>query len=130
LLNELVTVQGLQIAGVADPAWGEAPGDAQLLAAADPDRTTILLKHRPWVETAAIGRFTLQLSGHAHRGQLFPFNLVTGLAYPLQDGLYRLDGGCWLYTSRGTGTWGPPMRLFAPPEVTLVELVAAGPPRK
>ncbi len=123
LLNELVTIQGIQIAGVTDPAWGGQLGDARVLAAAQPGRVTILLKHRPWVEEAALGRFTLQLSGHAHRGQLFPFNLVTGLAYPLQDGLYQLDSDSWLYTSRGTGSWGPPMRLFSPPEVTLIELV-------
>lgn len=128
LFNEVVTVQGIQIAGVPDPAWGELQGDALVLAAADPDRTTILLKHRPWVEPSALGRFTLQLSGHAHRGQIFPFNLVTGLAYPMQDGLYRLDGGSWLYASRGTGTWGPPMRLFSPPEITLIELTSGGKP--
>lgn len=124
LFNELVTVQGLQIAGVPDPAWGELQGDGRVLAAADPGRATLLLKHRPWVEASALGRFTLQLSGHAHRGQIFPFNLATGLAYPMQDGLYRLDGGSWLYTSRGTGTWGPPMRLFSPPEITLIELTS------
>jgi predicted MPP superfamily phosphohydrolase len=66
-----------------------------------------------------LGRFDLQLSGHAHRGQIFPFNLLTGLHYPQQDGLYALAQGAWLYASRGTGTWGPPMRLFAPPEITL-----------
>lgn len=124
LSNEVATAGAVQLAGVPDPAWGEQMGDARVLAAADPRRPTILLKHRPWVETAALGRFTLQLSGHAHRGQLFPFNLLTGLAYPMQDGLYRLEGGSWLYTSRGTGSWGPPMRLFAPPEITLIELAA------
>jgi predicted MPP superfamily phosphohydrolase len=128
LLNELVTVQGIQIAGVTDPAWGDLLGDARVLASAQPGLVTILLKHRPWVEESALGRFTLQLSGHAHRGQIFPFNLVTGFAYPLQDGLYQLDGDSWLYTSRGTGSWGPPMRLFSPPEVTLIELVAEDTP--
>lgn len=128
LTNEVVMVSGLQLAGVPDPAWGEQQGDAQVLAATDPQRPTLLLKHRPWVEPAALGHFTVQLSGHAHRGQIFPFNLITGLAYPMQDGLYRLDGGGWLYTSRGTGSWGPPMRLFSPPEITLIELVAAGTP--
>ncbi|TLM61521.1 MAG: metallophosphoesterase [Deltaproteobacteria bacterium] len=125
LTNELVTVGGLQIAGVPDPAWGEQQGDARALAAADPNLPVIFLKHRPWVDREATDRFTLQLSGHAHRGQLFPFNLVTGLAYPLQDGLYRLDGDSWLYTSRGTGSWGPPMRLLSPPELTLIELEPA-----
>jgi hypothetical protein len=49
--------------------------------------------------------------------------LVTALAYPLQDGRYQLGEARWLYTSRGTGSWGPPMRLFSPPELTLIELV-------
>lgn len=124
LLNEVVGTGGIQVAGVPDPAWGGALADALVLATADPRQPTILLKHRPWVETAALGHFTLQLSGHAHRGQIFPFNLLTGLAYPMQDGLYRLDRGSWLYTSRGTGCWGPPMRLFSPPEITLIELLA------
>jgi len=126
LINEVVTVNGgLRIAGVPDPAWGEAREDAQVLGPAETGVTTLLLKHRPWVEPAAIDRFTLQLSGHAHRGQLFPFNLLTGLAYPMQDGLYRQGQVSWLYTSRGTGSWGPPMRLFSPPEVTLIELTPA-----
>jgi predicted MPP superfamily phosphohydrolase len=122
LTNEVVPVGNIQVAGVPDPAWGEQKEDVQVLAAADPQRPTIFLKHRPWVEATALGRFTLQLSGHAHRGQIFPFNLITGLAYPMQDGLYQLGSNSWLYTSRGTGSWGPPMRLFSPPEITLIEL--------
>ncbi len=128
LNNELVTVAGLQLAGVTDPAWGERPRDLEILESGVPGRITLFLKHRPWVEAAAVERFTLQLSGHAHRGQLFPFNLITGLVYPMQDGLYRLGQSSWLYTSRGTGSWGPPMRLFSPPELTVIELVADGTP--
>ena len=123
LLNEVVTVDGIRIAGVPDPAWGEQRAESDILTG-PAKTTTILLKHRPSVADASRGRFTLQLSGHAHRGQIFPFNIVTGFAYPMQDGLYRLSGESWLYTSRGTGTWGPPMRLFSPPEITLIELVA------
>jgi hypothetical protein len=122
LLDDLVTVNEIAIAGVTDPAWGERASDSTTLAAAVPGRVTILLKHRPWVETTALERFTVQLSGHAHRGQIFPFNFLTGVAYPLQDGLYRLGEASWLYTSRGTGTWGPPVRFLAPPEVTLITL--------
>jgi len=125
LIDEAVEVDGIQVAGVPDPAWGSSRGEVALLTALDPAKVTLLLKHRPWVEAAAVGRFTLQLSGHAHRGQIFPFTLVTGLAYPLQDGLYHLGQECWLYTSRGTGSWGPPMRLLSPPELTLIELIAA-----
>jgi predicted MPP superfamily phosphohydrolase len=68
------------------------------------------------------GQFDLQLSGHVHRGQIFPFNLLVRLSYPLPTGLTRIAGGGWLYVSRGTGTWGPPLRVLAPPEITLIEL--------
>jgi hypothetical protein len=62
------------------------------------------------------------LSGHTHGGQIFPFNLITRLFYSKQTGLHRLGRGSVLYVSRGTGTWGPPMRFLSPPEVTLIEL--------
>jgi len=87
---------------------------------------TVLLKHQPVVEEKSEGLFDLQLSGHAHRGQIFPFNYITGLVFPMQDGLYELSGGGNLYTSRGTMTWGPPIRLLAPPEITLIEIVGTG----
>jgi len=115
---------GLVLAGVDDPVGGG--GDEQALLPPAPRDFTVLLKHRPLVADGSLGRFDLQLSGHAHRGQIFPFNLLTGLTFPMQDGLYRLGGGSWLYTSRGTGTWGPPMRLFSPPEITLFEIVGTG----
>jgi len=113
----------LRIIGVDDPAGGGAPDELPLLDQASPDDFVLLLKHRPRVADAAEGRFDLQLSGHAHGGQIFPFRLLTRLFYPLYDGLYRLAGGSILYTSRGTGTWGPPMRILSPPEITLFEIV-------
>jgi hypothetical protein len=89
------------------------------------DRFTILLKHQPLVDARAVGLFDLQLSGHVHQGQIFPFNWLVRLAYPISTGLTRLADGCWLYVSRGTGTWGPPMRVGASPEITLIEIAAA-----
>jgi len=86
---------------------------------------TLFLKHRPVPEEGTEGLFDLQLSGHTHRGQIFPFNYLTAIMFPLQDGLYTLLGGSRLYASRGTGTWGPPMRLFSPPEITLFEIVTS-----
>jgi len=119
LRNQRAVIQpGLSIVGVDDPATGKAPAEEELLPAKK-DSFTLLLKHRPLVNTGTSGRFDLQLSGHAHRGQIFPFNLITRLHYPQQDGLYPLSPGAWLYASRGTGTWGPPMRLFSPPEISL-----------
>ena len=65
----------------------------------------------------------LQLSGHTHGGQFFPWNLVIGFFHPLARGLGRFDR-TWLYVSRGTGTWGPPLRTGVPAEITELELVA------
>jgi len=111
----------LKLVGVDDPARGGAPDETAALGAGS-ERFTLLLKHRPRFTAASTGRFDLQLSGHAHRGQIFPFNLLTGLEYPMQDGLYTLAASQRLYTSRGTGTWGPPMRILSPPEITLIEI--------
>jgi hypothetical protein len=113
----------LLIVGVDDPAGGGAPDELPLLEQADQEDFVLLLKHRPSIGPHCEGLFDLQLSGHAHGGQIFPFRLLTRLFYPLYDGLYRLAGGSVLYTSRGTGTWGPPMRILSPPEITLFEIV-------
>ncbi len=79
---------------------------------------TLLLSHQPLgFETAAAQGVQLQLSGHTHGGQLFPFSLLVGLRYRFVAGLYR-DGLSYLYVSRGTGFWGPPMRLGSPSEIT------------
>ena len=120
----------LRIVGVDDPVGRrrykeEAAGnrsEKDLLAGSNSNVFTILLKHRPTVEDESLGHFDLQLSGHTHGGQIFPFNLVVKHFYPRQSGLYRLDKGSTLYVNRGTGTWGPPMRFLAPPTVTLIEL--------
>lgn len=129
LRGEGETVAGvLNVVGVDDPAGkplGEFHGadERRLLAAFPRDRFTLLLKHRPRIDSASLGFFDLQLSGHVHGGQLFPFGLVVRLSYPFMDGLHRLAGGAFLFVSRGTGTWGPPIRFLAPPEVTVFELV-------
>jgi uncharacterized protein len=123
LRQQTAEVGPLLLAGVDDPAGGANADEEELLQGRERQRFTVLLKHRPTVHPRAGELFDLQLSGHSHRGQIFPFNVLTGFAYPLQDGLYHLAGGASLYTSRGTATWGPPMRVFAPPEITLIELV-------
>lgn len=115
----------LKVVGVDDPARSGQPDEIGALGERSP-RVTLLLKHRPLVTPESTGRFDLQLSGHTHRGQIFPFNLLTAIQFPLQDGLYELGMGQYLYTSRGTGTWGPPMRIFSPPEITLFEIVPKG----
>ena len=118
----------LAIVGIDDPAgrgfglW-RAGGERELLREGVGGRYVLLLKHLPRVEGKACGRFDLQLSGHTHKGQIFPFSLVTRLFFPYHSGWYDLPKGSGLYVSRGTGTWGPPMRLSAPPEVTVIDLV-------
>lgn len=124
LRNEGVTVnQTIRLVGVDDPTGGQKTQEALLLEQNRQGFFTVLLKHRPLIDKNAAGLFDLQLSGHAHRGQIFPFNLLTALEYPRQNGLYELAEGGWLYTSRGTGSWGPPMRILSPPEITLFEIV-------
>lgn len=127
LRGEAVTIgNGITLVGVDDPTGRSDQDETALLAKGPRRRFTVLLKHRPRVNPEAAGLFDLQLSGHAHRGQIFPFNLLTGLEYPQQDGLYDLPGKGHLYASRGTGTWGPPMRVLSPPEITLFEIVGTG----
>ena len=83
---------------------------------------TLFLKHRPLLDKGALGLFDLQLSGHAHKGQIFPFSIFTKLSYPTDDGCLRLADGSYLCVSRGAGTWGPPIRFLAPPDVVVIEL--------
>ncbi|HXH72528.1 MAG TPA: metallophosphoesterase [Mariprofundaceae bacterium] len=124
LRGEAVEVAGIVLAGVDDPVvMGSRTDEAGMLAAIPADRFVLFLKHQPVVDPAA--RFDLQLSGHTHKGQIFPFVLLVKLLYPLIAGLYTLPNGAQLYVSRGTGTWGPPIRIFSPPEITLIELTRA-----
>jgi len=124
LREEAVVVEDvLTIVGVDDPMGGSTTDETAILSSVGNDRFILLLKHRPEVPKQSRGLFDLQLSGHTHRGQVFPFNFVTGRFYPMQDGYYELEKRSILYTSRGSGTWGPPMRVLSPPEVTLIELV-------
>jgi len=85
----------------------------------------LLLAHQPRSAFAAMpAGFDLQLSGHTHGGQFVPWNFLVRLQQPFTAGLHRL-GSLWVYISRGTGYWGPPIRLGAPSEITAVRLVAA-----
>lgn len=118
----------INIIGVDDPA-GKAYGlyiglpERDLLSRFQQERFTVLLKHRPVVRKDSIGLFDLQLSGHTHKGQIFPFSILTGLYYPLQAGIMNLTDNSYLYVSRGTGTWGPPIRFLAPPEITVIDII-------
>jgi predicted MPP superfamily phosphohydrolase len=133
LLNEHVIRRrgqaALMIAGVTDftaqhfnPAH---KSDPQQAAAGAPEDVAVkvLLAHQPRsAPAAADAGFDLQLSGHTHGGQFFPWNLFVPLQQPFVAGLNRVRS-LWVYTSRGTGYWGPPKRFGAPSEITLVRLV-------
>ncbi|UCG13993.1 MAG: metallophosphoesterase [Deltaproteobacteria bacterium] len=124
-LDDLLTIVGIDdpVGRARDQSSGEAyEREVALLPASNSPTYTILLKHRPAVEVNSLGRFDLQLSGHTHRGQIYPFTLLAKFSYPRQDGLYSLEGGSLLHVSRGAGTWGPPMRFLSSPHVTLIEL--------
>lgn len=123
-------IAGINVVGVDDLVGMKLSGkqhtgsEHDLLAAQPSGNFTVLLKHRPDIAPDTLGLFDLQLSGHTHKGQIFPFNLLTWLFYPRQTGqLIRLRSG-FLYLSPGTGTWGPPIRVLAPPEVTIIDLLS------
>jgi predicted MPP superfamily phosphohydrolase len=136
LLNQHVVRErdgeALMIAGVADFMAHHFDlshrSDPHAAAAGAPAnvRARVLLAHQPRsAEGAADAGFDLQLSGHTHGGQFFPWNLFVPLQQPYTAGLNRLRA-LWVYTSRGTGYWGPPKRFGAPSEITRVTLVRPG----
>jgi predicted MPP superfamily phosphohydrolase len=132
LQNERVSIgngeTSFDLAGIEDRSaahyGGMTPSDAMARAMADRDRSRelVLLAHQPrsWLEAKPYG-IGLQLSGHTHGGQIWPFGLVVQLQQPFIAGLYQREAS-QIYVSRGTGYWGPPMRLGAPPEITEIRL--------
>ncbi len=131
LVNEHVVIRrgdaALVIAGITDASAGpmlrgHAPDAGRALAGAPDGATKVLLAHHPASQAAAErAGFDLQISGHTHGGQFFPFSLLVRLANRHYKGLYRL-GRLWLYVSRGTGYWGPPLRFGVPAEIALLKL--------
>lgn len=118
------------LAGVTDFSAGafdaaQASDPVAALAGSPPDLLRILLAHQPRSATAAeTAGFDLQLSGHTHGGQFWPWNFFVPLQQPFTAGLHRL-GRLTVYTSRGTGYWGPPKRFGAPSEITVLRLITA-----
>jgi predicted MPP superfamily phosphohydrolase len=94
-----------------------------ILKKVDVSKYTILLKHQPRTEESNYPLFDLQLSGHTHAGQIFPFTLLVKFVFNYIDGLYKLDKNTLLYVNRGTGTWGPPIRFLATPEITIIDII-------
>lgn len=127
LRNERLELGGLDLAGVNDlngTRYGDAPDFARALGDRDRSRPVILMAHQPKAarEAARYG-VDLQVSGHTHGGQMAPFNLVVRLEQPLVSGFGRVDG-VPVYVTDGAGFWGPPMRVGAPPQVTVIDLRA------
>jgi predicted MPP superfamily phosphohydrolase len=121
----------LVIAGVDDrtAAGSGVPGHhadhAAALAGADPALPVLLLAHQPQMIDGAVAHgVDLQVSGHTHGGQIWPFHYLVRIDQPSLQGLSRHGERTQLYTSRGTGFWGPPFRIFAPSEITLITLHA------
>ena len=120
----------LVLAGVTDFAAhhfvaSDRSDPRQALAGAPQAAVRVLLAHQPRSATAAAAAgFDLQVSGHTHGGQFWPWNLFVPLQQPYTAGLHRLQQ-LWVYVSRGTGYWGPPMRLGAPSEIAVIRLVSA-----
>lgn len=134
LRNQRITLeqggQHIDLAGVDDPTGarfvaGHGSDVGRALAGRDPARPVILLAHQPRTALEAADHgVALQLSGHTHGGQLFPFNLLVPLQQPFVAGLHRLRD-LTIYVSTGTGYWGPPMRLGVPAEIADITLMPA-----
>jgi uncharacterized protein len=131
LRNERVRIgggEGFDLAGIDDhSSHGMVPGHGSDLRKAlegrEADRACVLLAHQPrGIELADQLGVDLQLSGHTHGGQMFPWNFAVRLQQPFVAGLHQL-ARAQIYVSRGTGYWGPPMRVGAPAEITEIELV-------
>jgi predicted MPP superfamily phosphohydrolase len=114
----------VEIMGVDDPA-GRYTGEKAMTdedgipRGGQSEVFSILLKHQPRIFDGAVRPPDLQLSGHTHGGQILPAQIFARLAYPRWRGLYELGDGRRLYVNRGVGTWGPPIRVMARPEITL-----------
>lgn len=127
LRGESAKTGGIVLVGIDDTtatsSGQQARSDAsKALASVGASDFIVLLKHQPVVDGAI--PFDLQLSGHIHGGQIFPFVYLTRLTYGVPTGLTELADGRRLYVSRGAGTWGPPIRLLAPPEITLITIAS------
>lgn len=129
LRNERVSIRGpsgFDLAGVDDweaRYFGHGADLPRALSGRDPSRLVVLLAHQPRaVEEASRLGVDLQLSGHTHGGQMFPFNYLVRLQQPYVAGLHT-HGRTKIYVSTGTGYWGPPMRVGIPAEIARIELV-------
>lgn len=122
-INGIITVAGVDDEAVRGWRKGENTSEKELCSHIDGSQYTVLLKHRPVPYTGSLCVYDLQLSGHTHKGQIFPFFLITRFFFKQYAGFYEVNKSSFLYVSRGTGTWGPPIRCLAPPEITVIDII-------
>lgn len=127
LRDENKKIAGINIIGLEDPAGikqGLTKENSRLPNLFPKEQSKefiLLLKHQPTIEEDK--NFDLQLSGHTHGGQIFPFMFFTRLFFPENYGYHTLSANKAVYISKGAGTWGPPVRFLAPPEITVIDLI-------
>jgi predicted MPP superfamily phosphohydrolase len=129
LRNERVAIHrgsaAFDLAGVNDVTgrnFDDAPDFSRTLDGRDTTRPVVLMAHQPvHVSEAAKHGVDLQLSGHTHGGQMFPFHAIIPVQQPVVAGLEKIDG-TWVYVTRGAGFWGPPVRVGAAPEISMIQL--------
>ncbi len=128
-----VTVDGLiNIAGMDDIEVSRlnngkdsaSESESEILSKFPPGIFTVLLKHKPYVTQSSLGLFDLQLSGHTHKGQIFPINIAVRLFLYPHSSYKKLPKGSAINVSGGVGTAGPPVRLFSPPEIIFIDVVS------
>lgn len=125
LENGGVSLDEIYLAGIPDLFSGQSFGKtadlAQAFANSDDKQYRVLVSHTP-ADFGAENSFELEVSGHTHGGQIFPFHLFAKLHNRYLAGLYEMAGGSQIYVSRGAGQWGPQMRFLAPSEITVINL--------
>ncbi len=129
LENGGVSAGEIYLAGIPDMFSGKAfghPADTKTaFAGAKPQQFKILLSHTP-ADFKEDNNFDLELSGHTHGGQIFPFHILTKLHNRYLAGMYDMENNAKIYVTRGAGQWGPQMRFLAPSEITLLTLKPKG----
>lgn len=133
LQGERIEVAGIELIGIDDPLVRSRAGTEktpelhELIQDKAPDKFRLVLAHRPKIPQESIGLFDLQLSGHTHNGQIWPGNLIVQYLFkepaPGLSHYHGENGSSALYLNPGTGFWGPPMRLWAQPEITVIDLI-------
>jgi predicted MPP superfamily phosphohydrolase len=125
-IKKTINIAGMDFSGGETHRFSRASvqkPEKDILVDLPDDLFTLLLKHRSDVKKDSIGLFDLQLSGHTHKGQIFPMSLATMFLFKYHTGFTKLRQGSAIYVSRGTGTAGPPIRFLSTPEITVIDIV-------